>query len=510
MLRIDGPLDDDRCRRVDRAARLLLERDAGVARKLRRISPEPLTWSFDPRPGYEHAHDRALDIVLPLLLPYRVVDELYPFQRAGVAWLLRRRRAILADDMGLGKTVQVLAALRRQFRQGRIASSLVVAPRTLLKNWQTEAQRWAPELVTRRLVNEPDPGPTNWRSAATRCHILLASYEQIRTPSDEMISTPPDIVVVDEAHRLRKPTSLAHRALRRVNAPRVWALTGTPVERDAEDFAGILSLLHPARFAIDDHRLGTISLRARARPYLLRRTKESVLPELPGVEERIHEVCLHPVQRHSYDNAVHSFNPATSGGYLPLFNQLLSICDLDRASGESSKLDHAMKVMRAAIDAGDKSVVFSYRLLPLRTLFARLRAEFGNAAELLTGEHSLQARNRTVQRFKSDGQCSALLASLRVGGEGLTLTEANHVIFLNRWWNPSANSQAVDRVVRIGQRKPVTVHYMTCRNTVEDRVQPLLDSKEMTFGQLIDALQHRPETIRHLLALAGADPDNAT
>ena len=500
VLRLDSANDGASSRRAARAAHLLLERDAGVAQKLKRIAPAPLSWLFDPRPGYEYAHDRTLDIVLPLLLPCMVVDDLYPFQRAGVAWLLRNRRAILADDMGLGKTVQVLAALRRHFRHGHIETCLVVAPRTLLKNWQAEARRWAPELVTRLLHEDMHRWPTTWCSAVARSHILLASYEEVRQPSDEIIDAPPDIIVADEAHRLRKARSLAHRGLRRINATRIWALTGTPVERDAEDLAGILSLLRPAWFAVDDHRLGTTLLRARARPYLLRRTKESVLPELPVAEQHIDEVRLHPVQRRAYDDAVRSFRPTESGGYLPLFNKLLSICDLDRASGASSKLDHAMKLVRAAIDVGHKSVVFSYRLAPLRVLLLRLRAEFGGAAELLTGEHSLHARNRTVQRFKSDPACWVLLASLRVGGEGLTLTEANRVIFLNRWWNPSTNSQAVDRVVRIGQRMPVTVHYMTCRDTVEERVQPLLDSKEMTFAQLIGALQHEPETVRHLLA----------
>ena len=197
------------------------------------------------------------------------------------------------------------------------------------------------------------------------------------------------------------------------------------MERDAEDLAGILSLLHPARFAVDDHRLGTVLLKARARPYLLRRTKESVLPEIPAAEQHIEEVQLHPVQRHAYDNAVRSFRPTEAGGYLPLFNKLLSICELHRASGESSKLDSAAKLVRVAISGGYKSVVFSYTLAPLRPLSSRLRAEFGDGAELLTGEHSLQVRNRTVQRFKSDPSCWALLASLRVGGEGLTLTEAN-------------------------------------------------------------------------------------
>lgn len=490
-VRKDSPL------RLSRAAEMLLARDAGIARKLWRIAPAPLSWTFDPRPGRERARERALDLVLPALLPLRIRDDLYPFQRTGVAWLLRHPRAILADDMGLGKTIQVIAALRRLFRHGRIASCLVVAPRTLLGNWATESRRWAPELVSSPLNTEPTiTTPRGWRSEMARAHILLASYESVRDPSEEMIRNPPDVVVADEAHRLRKSESLAHLALRRIRSQYLWAITGTPVERHAEDLAALMSLIDPKRFAVDDDRLGIETLRSRTRPYLLRRTKEDVLPELPTPDEQIEEVELHPSQREAYDRALREFRPSGNSGYLPLFNKLRSICDLEEDNGASSKLDRAVELINAAARDSHKTVVFSYLLDPLRVLLARLRSEFGDVATLLTGDLSLVARRRVVARFKSDAQCSVLLASLRVGGEGLTLTEASLVIFINRWWNPSNNSQAVDRVVRIGQHKPVTVHYLTCTNTVEDRLQPLLDRKQLTFAQLIDALKHRPDTIR--------------
>jgi len=333
-----------------------------------------------------------------------------------------------------------------------------------------------------------------------RAHILLASYESVREPSEEMIRSPPDIVVADEAHRLRKSESLAHLALRRIRSQHLWAITGTPVERHAEDLAALMSLIDPKRFAVDDDRLGIETLRARTRPYLLRRTKEDVLPEVPKPDEQIEEVELHSSQREAYDRALREFRPSGSSGYLPLFNKLRSICDLEETSGASSKLDRAVELINAAARNGQKTVVFSYLLDPLRMLQARLREESGDVATLLTGDLSLAARRRVVDRFKTDEQCTVLLASLRVGGEGLTLTEASRVIFINRWWNPSNNSQAVDRVVRIGQHKPVTVHYLTCANTVEDRLQPLLDRKQLTFAQLIDALKHQPDTAREFFA----------
>ena len=436
-----------------------------------------------------------------MLLPPGVKDDLYPFQRRGVAWLLRNHKAILADDMGLGKTIQVIAAIRRLYRYGRIESCLVIAPRTLLANWLTEADRWAPDLIAQRLdFTSRGFTPAHWRGAVARAHILLASYEDLRSLWDDLEGQPPDLIVADEAHRLRKAESLAHQAMRKVPAPRLWALTGTPVERDAQDLACLLSLLQPRRFAIDDHRHGLDTLRVRARPYLLRRTKDLVLPELPEATEHIETVELHSSQRLAYTRAMSSIGRRTEEGYLALFNRLRSICDIDPDTGNSSKLDRAVEMIESAAADGSKTVVFSYMLEPLRHLHKRLAARHGNIAAVLTGEQSLKERKRSVEQFKSQSDCWALLASSRVASEGLTLTEANRVIFINRWWNPSTNSQAVDRVVRIGQRKAVTVHYLTCTNTVEDRLQPLLDRKEMTFDQLIEALQHRPDTARQLLS----------
>ena len=437
-----------------------------------------------------------------MLLPPGVKDDLYPFQRSGVAWLLQTPKAILADDMGLGKTIQVIGAVRRLYRYGRIESCLVVAPGTLLANWLAEADRWAPELIAQRLqFTNRTFTPANWRGAVARAHVLLASYEDLRGLWDDLQDQPPDLIVADEAHRLRKAESLAHQAMRRIIAPRVWALTGTPVERDAQDLACLLSLLEPRRFAIDDHRHGIDVMRARARPYLLRRTKDLVLPELPEATEHIETVNLHPAQRQAYNGALSSIGRRPEEGYLAVFNKLRSICDIDPETGESSKLDRAAKLIESAVAEDCKTVVFSYMLDPLRQLHRRLTAAHGDIAAMLTGEQSLDQRKQAVHRFKTQPDCWVLLASTRVASEGLTLTEASRVILLNRWWNPSTNSQAVDRVVRIGQHKPVSVHYLTCVNTVEDRLQPLLDRKEMTFEQLIEALQHRPEAAQEMLGL---------
>lgn len=485
--------------RLAAAARWLVQNDAAVTRRLERADGTTLRWSFDPQPGRERDHDRSLSPVLPLLLPRCIQDRLYPFQRRGVAFLLRHQRAVLADDMGLGKTVQVIAALRRLYRFGRIQSCLVIAPRTLLVNWRRELSKWAPELT----AEEPgfrDGGFTvaYWRGVLARSHVVLASYEEVRDLWPYLEEEPPELIVADEAHRLRKADSQVSQAVRRINSKWFWLLTGTPVERDAADLACLLSLLEPRRYAIDDDRLGLDVLRSRVRPYLLRRTKESVLPELPTATEHTVECELLPAQRAAYNDAIRSLSSSGSGEFLTLFNSLRSICDWEPVSGDSAKLDRASNLVQTAAADGRKSVVFSFTVGPLRQFSERLRRA-GIGCQLLIGEQSLGERERAIARFKRDPECAALAASMRVGSEGLTLTEATQVVFINRWWNPSANAQAIDRVVRIGQTQPVDVHYLTCVNTVEDRLQPLLDRKSLTFDELIDKLRHDRQVATELL-----------
>lgn len=486
-------------RRLATAARWLVQNNAAVTRRVNGLRTVTLHWTFNSQPGRERDHDRSLSPVLPLLLPRQVRDQLYPFQRRGVAFLLRRKRAVLADDMGLGKTVQVAAALRRLYRFGQLRSCLVIAPRTLLVNWRRELGRWAPELTAADSgIRDSRFTGAYWRGLLARSHIVLASYEEVRDLWPWLEEELPELIVADEAHRLRKAESQVSQAVRRINSSRLWLLTGTPVERDAADLACLLSLLEPRRYAIDDDRLGLHVLRSRVRPYLLRRVKESVLPELPKAAEHMVECELLPTQRAAYGEAIRSLSANGPGKFLALFNSLRSICDLEPVSGDSAKLDRAGDLVQAAAARGRKTVVFSFTIDPLRHLSERLRHS-GIGCQLLIGQQSLEARERAVAKFKNDPECVALAASMRVGSEGLTLTEATQVIFINRWWNPSANAQAVDRVVRIGQTQPVDVHYLTCANTVEDRLQPMLDRKSLTFDELIDRLRHDRQLAADLL-----------
>ena len=168
---------------------------------------------------------------------------------------------------------------------------------------------------------------------------------------------------------------------------------------------------------------------------------------------------------------------------------LRSICNAELASGASAKIDRILEILQAVQDAGEKAVVFSYILRPLEILLNRMSQEQPPlGAVTLTGKLTTAERTRAIQRFKSDDAVVALLCSSRVGGEGLTLTEANHVLFINEWWNPSANAQARDRVVRLGQERIVHVHRFRCKDTVEEVLDRILDWKSETFANIVDAL----------------------
>ena len=472
----------DRLRDLDALVSRALARGKSVSREVARLS-SPLACRVRPDGIFW-----SQDLVRPLLLPLKIDDSLYPYQRRGVSWLLRNRRALLADDMGLGKTAQALGAARRLIRSGRVTWALVVAPRTLIMNWVAESKKWAPELCVLTLQPVGDDRGDIWKRAVGRGHLLVTSYEQLRDPPVALLRSPPDLLIADEAHRLRRRESQSNQGFRSIKAEWLWALSGTPVERDAEDLAVLMSLLDERRFSSEDGVMHPSALRSRARPYMLRRRKDEVLGELPPVIETEEELDLTEVQRVAYRSAIQAHaRRSNTSSYLALFSELRALCDIEPKSGNSTKLDRICDLLDEIAVGGEKAVVFSYLLSPLHELQRRLQRT-GIGHEMLTGNMALLEREKAVERFKRDERRTVLLASSRIASEGLTLVEANHILFVNRWWNPSSNIQARDRVFRIGQRKTVWVWTFACRGTVETRLKEILDTKQKTFDDLVEAI----------------------
>lgn len=436
------------------------------------------------------------ELIRPLLLDSPELKALYPFQRQGVEWLLGRCGAILADDMGLGKTVQVISAMRLLFNRAAIRNALVVCPKGLVATWERELGRWAPELGVAILTPPARIREDAWRTVAGRCHVLLTHYEQLRTPPTVLRESPPGLMVADEAHRLRKRDARVTSGSFQLRPGRFWALTGTPLERDLEDLATLLSLVAPEHFAPTDGKLHPSSLRSRARPYILRRRKQEVLEELPPVLDSIEVLDLSAAQTRAYREAVRRYRTGEKGDELALLTRLQSLCDIDPESGQSCKVERVLTLLDRIREQGEKAVVFSYRLEALRELQRRITQRWGEeAAALLVGEMDSVERERAVTRFRNGGvQATALLASTRIGGEGLTLVEANHVFLFNQWWNPSSNDQARDRVVRIGQTRKVRVYRFCCRGTIEEALERILRSKRALFEDAVERLAQSEST----------------
>lgn len=416
-------------------------------------------------------------------LSNRKAIPLFPFQRVGVDWLISREYALLADDMGLGKTVQAIAGIRETIYNGLTPRVLVVAPRSLVLNWINEFLRWSPELTVTAVMPNSNNAEIIWNNRLDLAHVIVTSYEQVRQHW-KILYGKFDLLVADEAHRLRNASSHQSRAFRKLTSGRTWLLSGTPVERDAFDMTTLMSILAPKIFSPSDTKLDLGVLRMKAQPFILRRTKADVLGQLPEVTTR-HEILeLTAVQIDTYRAILKMHIP---NGVLAKFGKLRSVCDLDPSTGSSSKIDRAVEILRTIRQSGEKAVVFSFWKDPLIELTKRLEKSGFEGLYSLTADMTLHERENQLSKFKTNG--TILLASAHIASEGLTLTEANHAIFLNQWWNPSLNRQAEDRIRRIGQSRPTFVYKFTCAGTVEDLIDRLHTRKEMMENELVELLK---------------------
>ena len=450
-------------------------------------------------------------------LPADLDAELRGYQRRGIDWLCALRDAglgaLLADDMGLGKTLQALCALR--------GHSLVIAPTSVLHNWQREAERFRPGLRVcvyhgqgRRLDPDAD--------------LTLSTYAILRLDADALAGVAWDSVVLDEAQAIKNPTSQAARAAFRLRAEFTLALTGTPVENRLDELWSQLHFtnrgLLGGRRDFDERVAKPIAageagaaerLRARIRPFVLRRLKREVAPELPprtdieleaelGEEERrLYEA----VQAATRDEVVRALE--SGGSPLAALEALLRLrqaaCHPALLPGQSAagsaKVTLLVEMLDEALAEGHKALVFSQWTSLLDLVEPHLKeAELGFTR--LDG--STRDRAGVVERFQREGGPPVLLCSLKAGGIGLNLTAADCVFILDPWWNPAAEDQAADRAHRIGQERPVMVYRLVARDTVEERILELQGRKrQLAEAALGDASGGAGLTREDLLALLG-------
>jgi SNF2 family DNA or RNA helicase len=456
---------------------------------------------------------RKLDRLAPAPMPRELDARLRDYQRVGVAWLWHLWKnhlgGVLADEMGLGKTVQALALLQCIHKSDTsnvlTAPSLIVAPAGLLGNWRREAAAFAPGL---RGFTHHGASRLEGPAAGAGYDFVLTSYATLARDPTILAAMEWSAVVADEAQHAKNRRTHAARALRTLRARARFALTGTPVENSLEDLRTLMDFLLPGYLAraggesgesgansAAARTAGEAALRRQAAPYVLRRMKAQVAPELPPKMEQTVFCELEPRQAELYakvrDGAREAFFQLAMGGAsdgrlrLAAFEELLRLrqacadprlLDPECAAGDSTKLRALRELLHEAVDGGHRALVFSQFVSVLNLLEPAL-VEDGLPCLRLDGSTPLNKRAELCERFNRDPDWPVLLISLKAGGTGLNLTGADTVIHFDPWWNPAVEAQATDRAHRIGQTRVVTSYKLIAAGTVEERVLALQRSK---------------------------------
>jgi SNF2 family DNA or RNA helicase len=452
------------------------------------------------------------------------VGELRPYQKDGLGWLQFLRQfsfgGCLADDMGLGKTIQVLALLeaRREERERANASepalppSLVVVPKSLVFNWRQEAGRFAPKL---RVLDHTG----QFREKETLEHfndydVILTTYGTLRNDAVVFKDVRFDYLILDEAQAIKNADSVSAKAARLLQGSHRLALSGTPVENHLGELWSLFEFLNPGM-------LGTASvfkltgnaarnpdeetrkmLAAALRPFILRRTKEQVAKDLPQKLEQTIFCELEPKQRKLYNELRDHYRNSllqridTEGlakSKMHVLEALLrlrqaachpGLIDKKRVDESSAKLDLLLPQLGELFEEGHKVLVFSQFTSMLAILKGMLDKE-KIPYEYLDGK--TRDRQARVEKFQNDPDCKLFLISLKAGGLGLNLTAAEYVYLLDPWWNPAVESQAIDRAHRIGQTRQVFAYRIIARDTVEEKVLALQNTKRDLADAIINA-----------------------
>jgi len=414
---------------------------------------------------------------------------LLPHQQSGVKFLASRQSAVLADEMGLGKTVQALVALRILAQQGEVRRALLVAPKSLLPNWQRELAKWAPGLPSQR-VDGP-PKQRRWLWQFSRACLQLVHYELLVHDGAflrDLAQTGRlffDVIILDEAQRVKNQKSAAWKIIHAIPRRRLWALTGTPLENSLEDVRGLFLLARPGLLS---PRMTLPEIRSVIRPFLLRRTKEMVAKELPEKIYRDRLLELSPEQALRYAEAerkarrkLEETREASLGHVLVQVLRLKQICNFDPLTGQSAKLEQLKSDLESVLIPGKKALVFSQFVSTLRRLLVHLSPW---KPLLFFGGMSQQERERTLRQFREDPSHQLLLLSYRAGGVGLNLQCANYVFLFDRWWNPAVEDQAIGRAHRLGSSSPVVITRYLVAGTIEERIDELLRTKRSLFERL--------------------------
>ncbi|WP_231373870.1 DEAD/DEAH box helicase [Thioalkalivibrio sp. ALE11] len=444
-------------------------------------------------------------------LPSGFHGELRGYQQQGLNWMQFLREydlsGVLADDMGLGKTVQTLAHLTAEKEAGRMdRPSLIIAPTSLMSNWQREAEQFAPQL---KVLVLQGPQRKQYFERLTEFDLVLSTYPLLARDHPVVEAQPWHCLILDEAQQIKNPRARASQVVRSLEARHRLCLTGTPMENHLGELWAQFDFLLPGflgdqkRFRQqyrkpieeegDQERMGRLG--RRVAPFMLRRTKDRVAEELPPRTELLRTTRMGSRQGTLYESirltmekkvrdAVARKGLARS--HITILDALLKLrqvcCDprLVQSGGHdtrgipSAKLELLLEILPELLDEGRRILLFS-QFTRMLGLIQHALEERGIAYSKLTGQ--TRKRDEAIERFRS-GQASVFLVSLKAGGVGLNLTEADTVIHYDPWWNPAVEAQATDRAHRIGQDKPVFVYKLVTEGTVEEKILSLQERKQ--------------------------------
>ena len=484
----------------------------------------------------------------PVPTPDSLTATLRPYQERGLAWLSFLDQlglgAVLADDMGLGKTVQVLALLASErTRTTDPAPTLVVAPMSLVGNWRRETERFVPTLRT-YVHHGPDRRRGDeFAAAATGADLVITTYGTATRDRDLLADVRWARVVTDEAQAIKNSATKQATAVRNLPAHGRVALTGTPVENRLGELWSIMEFANPGllgpaatfrrRFAnpIEEGNdpEAAAALKRATQPFILRRLKtdRTIISDLPEKQEIKVWCNLTPEQASLYqatvddmlDKIANSEGIERRGLVLATMTKLKQACnhpahllkDGTALPGRSGKLARLEEILDELLAEGDKALIFTQYAEFGSLLQPYLAAHLGRPVLWLHGGVPKKRRDQLIERFQNDDEPTVFLLSLKAAGTGLNLTSANHVIHVDRWWNPAVEDQATDRAFRIGQRRDVQVRKFICIGTLEERIDQMIERKkalaekivgtgedwltELSVAELRDVISLAPEAV---------------
>ncbi len=445
-----------------------------------------------------------------IAVPESVSAELRPYQKRGYEWLYKNASAgfgsIIADDMGLGKTLQVISAIAKMKEEGELekAKALVVVPTTLLTNWSREIAKFAPSLTSGIYHGSGRAIPQDVPD------VLLTSYGVVRTDAALLKKLPWRVVVADEAQNMKNPAAAQTKAVKSIPAGNFIAMSGTPVENRLSEYWSIMDYANRGllgnlnqftkEFAVPiqkhhDHEV-TSRFKRVTSPFLLRRVKsdKAIISDLPDKVEQNYLCDLTKEQVVIYESTVREALAAVEGEsdlfkrqglVLQMILALKQICNHpaqflkggERGADLSGKGQLFLDLVDPIYESHQKVLVFTQFREMGELLCEWITGRFGRQPSFLHGGLSRKARDEMVSRFQEDPTERAFVLSLKAGGTGLNLTAASYVVHFDLWWNPAVEQQATDRAYRIGQTRNVGVYRLITRNTFEERINEMIDSK---------------------------------